>query len=128
MVASGFLDNVLLGDGVTAILFVRSYRAALLLLMYLDDERMLDHHLLMFLNNEAKYLNHKQLKLYDCLAISILSKIGVQYTLRLLEAKTVNLYLKHESQPILLNYVGNVGFGFTEWHRNAVKEYLSLWS
>ena len=116
----------IMGDGITAILTItsKSYRTSLLLLIFLNEFREIDDLFLTFIEKEMIYLNEKELKIYDCLAISLFSQLSIQYKLYTLDKKTVEYYIKKQTNSY--NYVGNVGMGFKESQKQSVYDYFTL--
>lgn len=119
----------IIGDGITAVLTLvsRSYKAALLLLIYMRNSVYIDTALLTFIRNEIDYLNNKKrLHLYDCLAISVFSEISIQYRLFILDNQVVEYYFQKENRIYLFNCCGNVGMGFGMPAKRAVRKYFAM--
>ncbi|MCW6659353.1 hypothetical protein NHG25_02550 [Aerococcaceae bacterium NML191292] len=120
----------IIGDGVTSVmlLFSRSYRIALLLIIYMrkDECKSFDVQELAFLEKEMNYLNDKELRMYDCLAISIFSQFSIQYNLKTLNINVLEYYVQKLEKGKLFNFFGNVGLGFGKAEKNAVRNYLLI--
>ena len=119
----------LIGDGITAALTLvaRSYKTALLLLIYMKNSEHIDTTLLSFLKNEIMYLNNKpRLYLHDCVAISVFSEISVQYQLTILNEQVVTYYFQKANRACFSNYFGNIGMGFGMSAKKAVRNYFAM--
>lgn len=118
----------ILGDGATVTMSIinRSYRVSILLIYYFEVERDLEQSVNKLIFDEIKFINEKKLNIFDCLAISIFSKLCIVYNLKYLNKEPILYYLKVQSKGQKLNFLGNVGLGFKTLQINAVKAYRNL--
>ena len=116
------------GDGVTVIISTisRSYRVSILFIYYFEVERDLEQNINKVIYDEIKFINEKELNIFDCLAISIFSKLCLVYNLKYLNKEPLLYYLDVQNKGQKLNFLGNVGLGFKTLQINAVKSYKNL--
>ncbi len=119
---------IMFGDGTTVIISIinRSYRVSVLLIYYFEVERDLERSVNKLIFDEIKFINEKKLNIFDCLAISIISKLCIIYNLKYLNKEPLLYYLKVQNKGQKLNFLGNVGLGFKPLQINAVKDYKNL--